>query len=210
MQSIPPVPEARNIEDYLESSEIIDWQVPEIALFAQTMAADSDSEVNKAKQLYEWVRDSIAHSADAGHITVTCRASEVLRHRTGICYAKAHVLAAMMRAVGIPAGLCYQLLRYDESSERLVLHGFNAVYLKSIGQWIRVDPRGNKPGVNAHFSVEREQLAFAADPALGERTCETVFARPLPNVVACLTRFGTVTELMAHLPDSFNSVVPAA
>jgi len=40
---------------------------------------------------------------------VTCSASEVLREGTGICFAKSHLLAALLRAVGIPAGLCYQV-----------------------------------------------------------------------------------------------------
>ncbi len=160
--------------------------------------------MEKAKRLYEWVRDEIPHSADAGHETVTCRASEVLRHRTGICYAKAHLLAALLRAVDVPCGLCYQALKYDSSSERLVVHGLNGVYLESLGRWIRVDARGNKAGVNAQFSLDGEHLAFPIAPALGEFTCETVFARPLPCVVECLTSHQTVTELMAHLPGSIG------
>jgi hypothetical protein len=96
--------------------------------------------------------------------------------------------------------MCYQVLRYDASSERLVVHGLNGIYLESLGRWIRVDARGNKPGVNAEFCPDREQLAFPVDPSLGEFTCETVFARPLPNVVECLASHGTVTELMASLP----------
>ncbi len=106
--------------------------------------------------------------------------------------------------MGIPAGMCYQVLRYDESSDRLVLHGLNSVYLASLGRWIRVDARGNKDGVNAQFSVDREQLAFPVDPALGESTCDTVFVRPLPSVVDCLTSSATVTELMANLPQSVD------
>ena len=46
------------------------------------------TDLSRGRRLYEWVRDEIPHSKDAGHEIVTCRASEVLRHRTGICYAK--------------------------------------------------------------------------------------------------------------------------
>lgn len=199
-----PTPESPDLQDYLEATEIIDWKSPEIRLLADVLVAGSASDVEKAKRLYEWVRDEIPHSADAGHETVTCRASEVLRHRTGICYAKAHLLAALLRAVGVPAGLCYQVLRYDDSSERLVVHGLNGIYLESLGRWIRVDARGNKPGVNAQFCVEREQLAFPVDPTLGEFTSETIFARPLSGIVECLASHGTVTGLMAHLPISID------
>jgi transglutaminase-like putative cysteine protease len=200
-----PILESQDLQDYLEATDIIDWQTPEVRLLADVLAAGATSDVQKAQRIYHWVRDEIAHSADAGHETVTCRASEVLRHRTGLCYAKAHLLAALLRAVGIPTGLCYQLLRYDSSSERLVVHGLNGIYLRSLDQWIRVDPRGNKPGVNAEFCLEHEQLAFSVNSALGEFTCETIFVRPLPNVVQCLQRHTSMRQLLADLPDSVSS-----
>ena len=67
-----------------------------------------------------------------------------------------------------------------------------------------VDPRGNKPGVNAQFSLGHEQLAFSVNPALGEFTSETVFARPLPVIVQCLMSHHNVTELLANLPNSID------
>ncbi|MHB0958908.1 MAG: transglutaminase-like domain-containing protein [Pirellulaceae bacterium] len=202
--SSPPTPESSDLRVYLDDTDILDWRTPEVRVLADVLVARESSEVDKAKRLYEWVRDEIPHSGDASHETVTCRASEVLRHRTGICYAKAHLLSAMLRSVGIPCGLCYQLLRDEPTSERLVVHGLNGIYLESLGRWVRVDPRGNKPGVNAQFSWEHEQLAFVVNPALGEFTCETVFARPLPVIVQCLTSHENVTELLANLPSSID------
>lgn len=199
-----PTPESQNLRDYLESSVFIDWHTSDIRPLADVLTAGVPSDLDKAKRLYEWVRDEIPHSADAGHETVTCRASEVLRHRTGICYAKAHLLAALLRAVGVPCGLCYQVLRYDSSSERLVVHGLNGIYLESLGRWVRVDARGNKASVEAQFCLDREHLAFPVDSALGEFTCRTVFARPLPSVVSCLASHESVTEVMAHLPNSID------
>ncbi len=199
-----PIPDCNELQAYLECTDIIDWRTPEVRFMADVLTAGTTSDADKAKLLYEWVRDEVAHSADAGHETVTCRASEVLRHKTGICYAKAHLLSAMLRAVGIPSGLCYQVLRDGPPSERLVVHGLNGIYLESLGRWLRVDPRGNKSGVESQFSVDHEQLAFTVDPAQGEFTCQTVFARPVPVVVKCLTLHCSVTELMAHLPGSLD------
>ena len=205
MRHETPIPESQNLQDYLEATDIIDWRTPEVRLLADVLTAEAKSDVQKARCVYHWVRDEIAHSADAGHETITCRASEVLRYRTGLCYAKAHLLAALLRAVDIPTGLCYQLLRYESSSERLVVHGLNGIYLRSLDRWIRVDSRGNKPGVNAEFSLEHEQLAFPVDSALGEFTCDTIFVRPLPNVVQCLQRHTSMRQLLADLPDSVSS-----
>ncbi|MCE5266676.1 MAG: transglutaminase family protein [Planctomycetaceae bacterium] len=198
-----PTPKSRSIDDYLAHTDVIDWKTPEVLALANDLGCDSEAAT--ARRLYEWVRDEIPHSGDAKHDIVTCGASEVLRHRTGICYAKAHLLAALLRAVGIPAGLCYQVLQYDSSSNRLVVHGLNGIYLRSVGRWIRVDPRGNKAGVNAQFSVEQEQLAFPVDTIRGEFTCDTIFAEPLPSVVECLRKNRKVAELLANLPATITA-----
>ena len=54
---------------------------------------------------------------DAGDLRVTWRASDVLEQRTGICYAKAHALAALLRAEDIPTALCYQRLAHDDGAD---------------------------------------------------------------------------------------------
>ena len=91
---------------------------------------------------------------------VTLKASEVLQHGTGFCYAKSHLLAALLRANGIPAGLCYQRLSVNDTGAPWCLHGLNAVFLEDIG-WYRCDARGNRPGVTAAFTPPVERLAFA-------------------------------------------------
>ena len=69
-----------------------------------------------ADRLEASVRDEISHSGDFRVNQPTCAASEVLRHKAGWCFAKSHLLAALLRANSIPAGLCYQRL-VDVDSE---------------------------------------------------------------------------------------------
>lgn len=203
------IPESDNVDDFLKCDEIVDWHAPEIETLARSLTASAASDVEKAKRLYEWVRDEIPHSCDACHEIVTCRASDVLRYRTGICIAKSHLLAALLRAEGIQAGFCYQLLRYgDESSARSIVHGFNAVYLKSLERWFRVDPRGNKPGADAQFRLDGERLAFPVNRELGEFIHPTIFVNPLPSVVQSFARSATVSELLQNLPDSIEARSP--
>ncbi len=71
-----------------------------------------------AHRCFEFVRDEVRHSWDFKENPVTCHASEVLRHRTGYCYAKTHLLAALLRANRIPAGLCYQRDWYGRKAGR--------------------------------------------------------------------------------------------
>lgn len=190
--------------DYLSCSETVDWREPAIANTARDLTRDARSDVDAAKRLFEWVRDNISHSCDAGHETVTCRASDVLRLRTGLCFAKSHLLVAMFRAAGIPAGFCYQRLRYDDGAARMILHGLCAAYLKSLRRWVRVDPRGNKPGVDAQFRLDRPQLAFPTRRALGEVLYPSILVDPLPSVVQCLRDAASVSEALARLPDSLD------
>jgi transglutaminase-like putative cysteine protease len=201
-----PIPETDSLADYLASTELVDWRTPEIDSLAHELTADSISDLEKASKLFEWVRDEIPHSGDARHELVTCRASDVLRHRTGLCFAKSHLLAALLRAVGVPAGFCYQRICCgSHPTDRMMAHGLNGIYLQSVGRWIRVDPRGNKPGVDAQFSVDRQQLAFPVRPNLGETLGPTVFVKPLPAIMQCFASHATVSEVLDNLPDSLET-----
>lgn len=81
-----------------------------------------------ARACFELVHDGIAHRWDHRRAAVTCRASDVLARRPGYCYAKSHLLAALLCANGVPAGLCYQRLTVT-GRPSCCLHGLNAVYL---------------------------------------------------------------------------------
>lgn len=187
------------LQAYLGASTWIDADEPDVAATARRLAAGARSEADIVRACFEFVRDEIAHSADFRRNPVTCRASSVLRHGTGFCYAKSHLLAALLRANGIPAGLCYQRLATGDSAAPYCLHGLNAVWLADFG-WYRLDPRGNKPGIDARFDPPRELLAFSlSDPQ--ERDLPGVLAEPLPVVVEVLERCDTVEQVLAGLPD---------
>ena len=128
----------------------------------------------------------------------------MLAHRTGFCYAKSHLLAALLRANGIPAGFCYQRLSIDGAGPPFCLHGFNAVLLPAHG-WYRMDARGNKVCadgsiVDAQFTPGIERLAFPIQFA-GEATFPEIHALPLAIVVETLKRFSSVADVYENLPD---------
>jgi len=185
------------MKKYLEHSEWIDWKCPQILAKATCLAKDQDNRQGIAKKCFEFVRDKIQHSWDYKLNPVTCKASDVLKHQTGYCFAKSHLLAALLRANNIPAGLCYQRLALDQSS--FCLHGLNAIFLDGIG-WYRVDPRGNKPGVTSEFSPPIENLAFAT-VSHGEAHLPEIWNEPLPLIVNCLNRYDTYDEVARNLPD---------
>lgn len=184
---------------YLSASEYIDSDHPDIIQRAAELVRNCNSEEACVKACFEFVRDDIKHSWDYKLNPVTCKASDVLKHRTGYCYAKSHLLAALLRSLDIPAGLCYQRLSVGEEGEPYCLHGLNAVYLQRYG-WYRIDARGNKANVNAQFEPPLEQLAFPIKDA-NERDLPEIWSEPLPVIVNTLTRYSTVEEVASNLPD---------
>lgn len=185
------------MQQYLTATEIIDWQHPNILQLAKKLAI-SDT-YTTAKACFEWVRDNIYHSSDYKMNPITCRASEVLEYKTGYCYAKSHLLAALLRANSIPTGFCYQRLSVFDGGAPYSLHGFNAVYLPKHG-WYRLDARGNKPGVNAQFNPPQEQLAYKINFA-EEIDCKHIFAEPFLEIVTALKTHTTWDEMLRNLPD---------
>ncbi len=185
------------MQEYLKPTEIIDWQDPAVLGLAQQLQAGTIEQT--ARQCFEWVRDNIRHSWDYRLNPVTCAASEVLQTGTGYCYAKSHLLAALLRANAIPAGLCYQRLSLKDEGSPYSLHGLNAVYLPATG-WYRVDARGNKPGVTALFTPPVEQLAFKIALA-GEADLPSIYSDPLCQVVKALRTYKTYDTLAENLPD---------
>ncbi|MEU5591644.1 transglutaminase domain-containing protein [Streptomyces sp. NPDC020298] len=170
------IQETPDLSAYLAADEVIDHHHPVVRKTAARLAQDADDSYSYARLAFEFVRDTIPHSQDFGDPRVTWRASDVLEQGTGICYAKAHALAALLRAEDIPTALCYQ--KFD------VVHGLVAVRFN--GAWHRQDPRGNKPGVDARFSLDGERLAFEPDAESGELDYPDLYAEPHPVVLAAL------------------------
>jgi len=187
------------MEQYLESSKYIDWTTPAVKALALKLSRNLENEQDIAYKCYEWVRDEIKHSSDYKLNPVTCKASDVLAHGTGYCYAKSHLLAALLRANGIPSGLCYQRLSVYENGAPYCLHGLNAIYLNNTG-WYRVDARGNKKGVNAQFTPPKEALAFPITEA-NEADFKEIWHSPLPVIIETLEKYTSYIDVQENLPD---------
>ena len=198
-------PYIHEMERYLLADDIIDFENKSIVKLSDTLSKKSNNEIDYIKLAYEFVRDEIFHSADVNNDVITCTASEVLNAGHGICFAKSHLLAALLRCKSIPTGFCYQkLILDDDTAPVLIYHGLNGVYIRKYEKWIRLDARGNKIGVNAQFSLEKEQLAFPIRPELGERDIFFVYPEPDKKVLEKLRVNKTRTELWTNLPTELD------
>lgn len=198
-------PLTEHIEEYIKEDEIIDYSNEMIVKLAEELYEQSGNETEYIRAAYEYVRDHISHSADINEDIITCSASEVLKEGHGICFAKSHLLAALLRYKSIPTGFCYQkLILDDETAPVLIYHGLNGVYMKEYEKWIRLDARGNKEGVDARFSLDNEQLAFPIRPEMGEKDDLTVYPNPDVKVLEKMRRNKTRTNLWGDLPTELG------
>ncbi|MFE5945933.1 transglutaminase family protein [Streptomyces sp. NPDC056480] len=188
-----------DISAYLATSEAVDHDHPVVRAVVARLADDHPDAYAYAEAAYRYVRDTVPHSADADDPRVTWRASDVLERRTGICYAKSIAYAALLRARGIPAALCYQRLADDDGSNP-VIHGLVAVLLPGERDWARQDVRGNKPGVDARFSLKGERLAWTVRPECNEVDYPVLYTEPHAAVLDALRAAPDRPHLWRTLP----------
>ncbi|MEJ2372710.1 MAG: transglutaminase family protein [Sulfurimonas sp.] len=187
------------MKQFLKESEYVDFSDPTVKELAQKLSQNLNSDVSIARACLLYVRDEIKHSGDYKDQISTYKASDVLKHKTGWCYAKSILLAALLRVNGIPTGFCYQRLSCSEYRDDIYcLHGLNAIYLEKYG-WYRVDARGNKEGVDAQFDPPNEKLAFALQEH--EYDIDEIYDEPLDVVIKALKTYKTYDEMIYHLPD---------
>lgn len=196
--------ESTRLNDYLAESEEVNYNNPIIQQKGTSLFAPSQTEIEKVEIAFEFVRDEIAHSWDIQSKRVTCKASDVLTYKEGICYAKSNLLAALLRSQGIPTGFCYQrLMLFDTPEKGYSIHALNAVYLETLQRWIRLDARGNKKGVDAQFSIDTEQLAFPIQEEFDEKDYPFIYVKPHPKTIRVLDEHTDALEMYKyHLPQS--------
>lgn len=197
--------ESRNLEDYLrEIPPVIQFDAPMVRQKIKEIESKATTKTEKAKLAFEVARDEIHHSFDTKYEGVTINAEDVLEKKEGICFAKSHLLATLLRGMGIPAGFCYQrVLRKGTVESGYALHGLNAVYLDETG-WFRLDPRGNKPGVDSQFSIHEEKLAYPIRTELGEVDYPNVYTKPLLSVIDAMKDSADSNELFYKRPEKIE------
>lgn len=191
------------MEPFLQEHPYIDYSHPLIRAKAAELFDGLEDDIQKAKAAYEFVRDEIPHTFDIQSDTITAKASDVLKYKTGICHGKANLLAALLRSQGIPTGFCYQRLTLlDDDSKGYVVHCYNAVYLN--GRWIRLDARSNKPGINAQFSLAEPVLAYPCRQQYDEYFWPGIYAAPHPATMRVLEEAKCLQDVLDNLPDTIT------
>lgn len=133
------------------------------------------------------------------------KASDVLINKTGICHAKANLLAALLRSAGIPAGMCFQHITLAEDDKwGYAAHCYNAVFLH--GKWIKLDARGNTKGRNAQFSLDEQILAYPNRKEYDEYFWKGIYADPHMDTMKMLDNAKTLQDIIDNIPDYVHEI----
>jgi len=142
----------QDFEIYLRPTWFIDSNAPTVAEFAHSTTSGASTDVEKAIKLYYAVRDSVRYNPYACVFDPSVfQASAVLSAKVGFCVQKSILMAAVTRAVGIPARLGYADVRNHLTTKRLrelmgtdvfVYHGYTELYLD--GKWVKATPVFNR------------------------------------------------------------------
>ena len=192
-----------HMADFLRETAFIDFSNEGIRTKADELFRGVADNTEKARIAYEFVRDKIPHSFDIDATVITAKASDVLIHETGICHAKANLLAALLRSQNIPVGFCFQhLTLMDDDSAGYCVHCYNAVLLD--GHWVKLDARGNKPGVDAQFSLDAPVLAFLCRSEYDEYFWQGIYASPHMETMQMLGRAKNLQDVFDNIPDTIT------
>jgi transglutaminase-like putative cysteine protease len=149
--SDPHTTPSEDLTPYLTATRFVDADHPSVIAFAEAAAADAASEREKAVRVYLAVRDGIMYDPySLDTVADHYKASHTLASKHGFCVSKATLLAAVARAIGLPARLGYADVRNHLATPRLlelietdlfVYHGY--VELRLGGKWVKCTPAFN-------------------------------------------------------------------
>jgi len=150
-------------EEYLEATENIDKDNPEIIEKATGLAEGEDDLFKVVFKLAKWVEENVEYELTTLTADTSQKASWVLEHEQGVCDEMTSLFIAMCRALGIPArfvsGVSYTTSELFE--ENWLPHGWAEVYFLSYG-WVSFDIAFGEYG---YVDVSHIKLREWFDPA---------------------------------------------
>ena len=142
---------SEDLSEFLRPGSTIESDHPIIISYAKEAIGDLTDPKEMAIKLYYTVRDGIRYFPSLRELSVEgFRATKTLADGQGYCVAKAVLLAAACRAVGVPARLGFADVRNHISTAKMrermktdtfYWHGYTAIYLD--GKWVKSTPAFN-------------------------------------------------------------------
>jgi len=194
--------EQDSTSEFLKPTRHIDCDNPKIVAKARELTAGCDTNAEKAKALFEFVRDSHNENRCESYV-----ASDVLKCGGNLCYQRAILLTALCRAVEVPARLHLQkctiknrTVKQGIAGDVTFAHGLTGILLN--GEWHLYEPVGNRAKWVQWTQDEKRgsemPVKFRADRDCLFTPDEKIVLETLPN------HFADRTPAMVKLIESMN------
>ena len=138
-----------NFDIYLQPNEFFNFDKKFVRDKAIEITEGLESESDKAKALFYWVRDKIKYNMHSyiPSVKANFKASVTLRRKNGFCVSKSVLLSTFARVNGIPARIHLVDLINHKISQKIVdfmetnvmhYHGYSELYLNN--KWVKLTP----------------------------------------------------------------------
>lgn len=136
------------LEDFLVSAEGIQCAEPEVRELARRVARGSANEVEAARRLFDYVRDTVRYSVRVPFERMEdYLALNTLARGAGYCVQKSALLCTLARALGIPSRLGFaDIINHQLPDGILEITGGDVIYYHCFlewyvgGRWLKVTP----------------------------------------------------------------------
>ncbi|BDH78957.1 hypothetical protein MTTB_03360 [Methanothermobacter tenebrarum] len=124
------------LSQYLAATANCQVNDPSIQALAARLTAGLTSAWDKAKAVFNWVRDNISYSF---YYNTRYGAVGTLKYRTGNCCDQAHLVVALARAAGLPARYVHGICTFSSGTYG---HVWAQIYIN--GVWYNADPTSTR------------------------------------------------------------------
>ena len=211
------------MKEYLQSHKYIDSDHQNVIAYAKQVVGKETNPTKQIQLLFNHIRDAYSYypfEMDLRHEALT--ASAQMAKPTGYCVTKALLLSACARVLGVPARVCFFIVKNHLGTGKLesaletdliVFHGSSEVYLKD--KWIKLVPAFDKKlcdklGVNTiEFDGENDAIFQEYQPESGKVSEKTY--------MEYIKDYGSFedfpydlakSDLMKYYPSAFDQKVP--
>ncbi|MBW3023351.1 transglutaminase-like domain-containing protein, partial [Candidatus Woesearchaeota archaeon] len=127
-----------DLKMYIEPSEYIDSDNPEIIRLASELAEGEDNLFVVVSKLADWTKQNVEYNISTLTEDVSQKSSWVLENREGVCDEITNLFIGLNRALGIPARFVSGLSYTETLKNRWGAHGWAEVYFPGYG-WVPFD-----------------------------------------------------------------------
>ncbi len=152
------------MQEYLKPTRTIDYESGPIREKAGELICGVEDTPEKARRVFYFVRDQIKYNMFEDFLSLESYiASEVLKKGEGYCVQKAVLLAALARASGIPARLCFadirnhlvpQYVREVMGTDLFAYHGYVEFHIND--RWVKATPAFDQEMCQRHEIIPVE------------------------------------------------------